>query len=184
VAALLHPQGQESPRNFTLFDAIVSVAAVGLALAFARTHLAYAWANLCAIPFRGPAGWAGVWAYLRTRTDVTGSIVMYTFVSMEALLLSSTLGARLNIHGWSRIVPWFSPGLGLSAAAQPRARTIPRQLAPALLIRRQIFRRLWVRQISCHSADTFSMPRKRNLRIPRADFVMPNTGSTMCFRAA
>ena len=41
------------------------------------------------------------------------------------------LGARLNIHGWSRIVPWFSPGLGLSAAAQPRARTIPRQLAPA-----------------------------------------------------
>jgi hypothetical protein len=83
--------GQETPRNFTLFDAIVSVAAVGLALAFARTHLAYAWANLCAIPFRGPAGWAGVWAYLRTRTDVTGSIVMYTFVSMEALLLSSTL---------------------------------------------------------------------------------------------
>jgi hypothetical protein len=83
--------GQETPRNFTLFDAIVSVAAAGLALAFARTHLAYAWANLCAIPFRGPAGWAGVWAYLRTRTDVTGSIVMYTFVSMEALLLSSTL---------------------------------------------------------------------------------------------
>ena len=69
--------GQETPRNFTLFDAIVSVAAVGLALAFARTHLAYAWANLCAIPFRGPAGWAGVWAFLRTRTDVTGSIVMY-----------------------------------------------------------------------------------------------------------
>ena len=42
--------GQETPRNFTLFDAIVSVAAVGLALAFARTHLAYAWANLVRSP--------------------------------------------------------------------------------------------------------------------------------------
>ena len=34
--------------------------------------------------------------------------------------------------------------------------------------RRQIFKRLWVKQISCHSADTFSRPRNRNLRIPRA----------------
>ena len=51
------------------------------------------------------------------------------------------------------------------------ARTIPRQLAPAPLERRQIFRRLCVKQISCHSADTFSSPRNRNVRIPRADLI-------------
>jgi hypothetical protein len=90
------------------------VAAVGLALAFARTHLAYAWANLCAIPFRGPAGWAGVWAYLRTRTDVTGSIVMYTFVSMEALLLSSTL-----------VVADLEPGDGAGAHSDVLATVAP-----------------------------------------------------------
>src|SRR3954451_9990899 len=60
----------------------------------------------------------------------------------------------------------------------------PPQLTAARLLRRQIFRRLCVRQISCHSAETFSRPRRRNLRIPRADLIMPKTGSTLCFRAA
>src|SRR6516225_6661096 len=60
----------------------------------------------------------------------------------------------------------------------------PLGTAATLLRERQIFRRLCVRQISCHSAETFSRPRKRNLRIPRADLVIPNTGSTMCLRAA
>ena len=88
---MIHPGlGQESPRNFTLFDAIVSVAAMGLALAFARTHLTYLWANLRAIPIREPAGWAGVWSYLRIRTDVTRSIVMFTFTSLECFLLGGT----------------------------------------------------------------------------------------------
>ena len=58
------------------------------------------------------------------------------------------------------------------------------QLAPTPQARRQIFRRLCVKQISCHSADTFSKPRNRNLRMPRADLIWPNTGSTMCLRAA
>jgi hypothetical protein len=44
---------------------------------------------------------------------------------------------------------------------------------------------MWcVRQINCHSADTFFNPRNRNFRIPRADWICPNTGSTMGFLAA
>jgi hypothetical protein len=42
----------------------------------------------------------------------------------------------------------------------------------------------WVRQIRCHSAATFSRPRKRNLRMPRAPLIWPKTGSMMCLRAA
>ncbi len=83
--------GHEPPRRFTLFDAIVSMAALGLAFALARTHLTYLWANLSAIPYPGPAGWGGIWAYLRTRTDVSGSIVMLSFTSLECLLVSWTL---------------------------------------------------------------------------------------------
>src|SRR5208337_1580221 len=64
--------------------------------------------------------------------------------------------------------PWVSLGLGLFGHG-PRARRAlsPPQLVAALQERRQIFRRLWVKQISCHSADTFSSPRNKNLRIPR-----------------
>ena len=83
----------------------------------------------------------------------------------------ASLGACPSIRSCFRIVPWFSLGLCLLASAQPSARTIPRQLAPAPLERRQIFRRLCVKQISCHSADTFSSPRNRNVRIPRADLI-------------
>jgi hypothetical protein len=87
-----HPGlGQEVTREFTLFDAVVSVAAVGLALAFARPHLTYLGANLWAIPIRGPAGWAGVWSYLRTRTDVTYSIVIFSFNSLYSFLFAWTL---------------------------------------------------------------------------------------------
>ena len=69
----------------------------------------------------------------------------------------------------------FRWALAFSASAQPCGRT----LLPLNLPRRcrsgaQIFKRLWVKQISCHSADTFSRPRNRNLRIPRADLIMPN----------
>jgi hypothetical protein len=87
-----HPApGQEVTRKFTLFDAVVSVAAAGLALAFARPHLTYLGANLGAIPIRGPAGWAGVWSYLRTRTDVTYSIVIFSFNSLYCFLFAWTL---------------------------------------------------------------------------------------------
>ena len=83
--------GQQAPRTFSLFDAIVSVAAIGLTVALARSHLTYLWANLRAIPYPGPAGWAGMWAYLRTRSDVSGTIVMLSFTSLECLLVSWTL---------------------------------------------------------------------------------------------
>jgi hypothetical protein len=82
---------QEAHRKFTLFDAIVSMSAIGLTLALARTHLTYLWANLRAIPYAGTTGWQSLWAYLRTRTDVTGSIVMLSFTSFEGLLVSGTL---------------------------------------------------------------------------------------------
>ncbi len=45
--------GQGAPRKFTLFDGIVSVAAMGLTLALALSHLTYLWANLRAIPQSG-----------------------------------------------------------------------------------------------------------------------------------
>ena len=43
------------------------------------------------------------------------------------------------------------------------------------------FRRLWVVQMMAHSARTFSTPRNRNWRKPRACLICPNTGSTTCF---
>ena len=80
--------------------------------------------------------------------------------------------------------PWVSLSLGSRGQGPTPGAHYPPQFTATLLWRRQILRRLWVKQISCHSADTFSSPRNRNLRIPRADLVMPNTGSTICFRAA
>ncbi len=75
----------------------------------------------------------------------------------------------------SRHRPWVFAGLrASSASAPPSARTIPLALAPATQERRQIFSTLCVRQISCHSAATFSSPRNRNPRMPRA----PSSGRT------
>ena len=79
---------------------------------------------------------------------------------------------------------WISLGFGLFGLGPTLCAHYPPQSTPTLQERRQIFKRLWVKHISCHSADTFSRPRNRNLRIPRADLIMPNTGSTMCLRAA
>ena len=79
---------------------------------------------------------------------------------------------------------WISLGFGLFGLGPTLCAHYPPQSTPTLQERRQIFKRLWVKQISCHSADTFSRPRNRNLRIPRADLIMPNTGSTMCLRTA
>ena len=79
---------------------------------------------------------------------------------------------------------WISLGFGLFGLGPTLCAHYPPQSTPTLQERRQIFKRLWVKHISCHSADTFSRPRNRNLRIPRADLIMPNTGSTMCLRTA
>ena len=43
-------------------------------------------------------------------------------------------------------------------------------------------RMLWVVQSRDHSAATFSCPRRRNCRKPRACLINPKTGSTTCFR--
>src|SRR6478672_8487696 len=104
------------------------------------------------------------------------------------------ISAPANERPSPRSVSEYSPvipdpplvSLGLGRLGQdPNLRAhCPPQLTAARLLRRQIFRRLCVRQISCHSADTFSKPRKRNLRIPRADLIMPKTGSTICLRSA
>ncbi len=42
------------------------------------------------------------------------------------------------------------------------------------------FRRLWAVQTMLHSACTFSRPRNRNWRNPRASLICPNTGSGNC----
>ena len=97
--------------------------------------------------------------------------------------VSCILGACPNICSCSRIAPGFA-GPWPSRPRPKPVRALSPSTTAALQERRQIFRRLWVKQISCHSADTFSRPRKRNLRIPRADLIMPNTGSTICLRAA
>ena len=93
-----------------------------------------------------------------------------------------SVSENLSVHPHGPLA--FAGPLPFGFGPAPSARTLPPQLTPARLERRQIFRRLCVKQISCHSADTFSSPRNRNLRIPRADLIWPNTGSTMCLRAA
>ena len=83
--------------------------------------------------------------------------------------------------------PLLPPGFrgALAFRPQPRPRVhYPLEQAPALWARCQILSRLCVRQINCHSAETFSNPRMRNPRMPRADLIWPNTGSTIRFRAA
>ena len=76
-----------------------------------------------------------------------------------------------SIHPCSRFAPWISLGFGLVGLSPTLCAHCPPQHTPALQERRQIFRRLCVKHISCHSADTFSSPRNRNLRIPRADLI-------------
>jgi hypothetical protein len=66
---------------------------------------------------------------------------------------------------------WISLGFGLFGLGPTLCAHYPPQSTPTLQERRQIFKRLWVKHISCHSADTFSRPRNRNLRIPRADLI-------------
>jgi hypothetical protein len=46
------------------------------------------------------------------------------------------------------------------------------------------FKTLWAIQTSAHSPCTFSTPRSRNCRNPRACLICPNTGSTIAFRVA
>jgi hypothetical protein len=45
------------------------------------------------------------------------------------------------------------------------------------------FSKLWAVQTTPHSARTFSMPRSRNWRKPRACLICPNTGSGNCLRS-
>jgi hypothetical protein len=52
------------------------------------------------------------------------------------------------------------------------------------VIRRCSFSRLWVVHTSAHSPRTFSTPRSRNCRKPRACLICPKTGSTIVLRPA
>ena len=77
--------------------------------------------------------------------------------------------------GWERVReffgvsawPWVSAGFWPFRPRPRPRRHSPPQLTPMLQQRRQIFRRLWVRQINGHSAETFSKPLNRNRRMPR-----------------
>ena len=113
---------------------------------------------------------------------VQTALVLGPQAALGSLWLARSVSENLSVHPHGPLA--FAGPLPFGFGPAPSARTLPPQLTPARLARRQIFRRLCVKQISCHSADTFSSPRNRNLRIPRADLIWPNTGSTMCLRAA
>ena len=123
--------------------------------------------------------------YRRTRVKLTSSqslsLALLRFRTGCASVASRSLSEYLLVLSHGR---WLSLGFGLFGLGPTLCAHYPPQSTPTLQERRQIFKRLWVKQISCHSADTFSRPRNRNLRIPRADLIMPNTGSTMCLCAA
>jgi hypothetical protein len=108
-----------------------------------------------------------------------------TWDALATSTLSDTeLGTCPRIRPCFGLAPGFPLGFGLVGLGPTLGAHYPPQLTPALQLRRQIFKRLWVRQISCHSAETFSKPRSRNPRMPRAPLIWPKTGSTICFRAA
>ena len=73
----------------------------------------------------------------------------------EHLFDQQVLRACPRIQGSLRIVLSFLPGLVFCAH-------YPLQLALALFIQRQSLRRLCVKQVSYHSADTFSKPPPEN----------------------
>jgi hypothetical protein len=104
--------------------------------------------------------------------------------AQEAAAIVRTLGACPSIRPHSRLPTDISLGFGLFGLSPALGAHRSPQLAATPQARRQIFSRLCVKQISCHSAETFSKPRSRNVRMPRADLIWPNTGSTMCLRAA
>ena len=67
------------------------------------------------------------------------------------------LGARPKYLLCPRIAPGFRWALAFVARVLPSAHYSP-QLVAVLQDHRQIFRRLWVKQISCHLADTPLQP--------------------------
>ena len=91
------------------------------------------------------------------------------------------LGACPNICSCSRMAAGFRWALAFSASAQPCVPLSP-SIYPDAAGAAPDLQKIVGQALSCHSADTFSRPRNRNLRIPRADLIMPNTGSTMCLR--
>jgi hypothetical protein len=102
--------------------------------------------------------------------------------SLSIAHFAPPLGACLRIRPCFGLAPGFPPGFGLFGLGPALGAHSPPQLPPAPQVRRQIFSRLWVKQISRHSAVTFSRPRNCNRRIPRANSIGPKTGSTICFR--
>ena len=85
------------------------------------------------------------------------------------------------------VAPWIfadlSDILGLAPfwPVQPAAtadRSATDRLRPLASLRR-----LWAVQTRAHSARTFSKPRNRNWRNPRACLICPNTGSGSCLRS-
>ena len=76
------------------------------------------------------------------------------------------------IAGPSFVYPGFS-GIRLTHAYAASLRPYVNSLS-----------RLWPVQMSSHSRFTFSSPRSRNCRKPRACLICPNTGSTVSIRNA
>ncbi len=104
---------------------------------------------------------------VRRRTVAVQVVQRYRLV----LLFQEQPRRPSEYSSMSTHAPWIPLGFGLVGQSPTLGAHCPPQHKPALQERRQIFRRLCVKHISCHSADTFSSPRNRNVRIPRADLI-------------
>ncbi len=79
--------------------------------------------------------------------------------------------------GGNGIFEYFLFGYGFGRRFQPaRASFCP---AP----RRCSRLRLYARHTKVHSVDTLTVPRRRNCLKPRTDLMIPNPGSTVCWRS-
>src|SRR5271166_3025868 len=104
-------------------------------------------------------------------------ITSLTF-TVRAALGSGKSGSRKRVHliGCLRELagPFFAAHAWLFLL-------FPQDICKALPERNSLSK-LWVRQISFHSARTFCKPRSRNRRNPRHSLICPNTGSTIALR--
>ena len=99
-------------------------------------------------------------------------------VSLHAPSIPETIGF-FNAERLGRMQP--SAMIVNSARGQLMAAT---SVTAGTRMARKSLSRLWVRHIRVHSARTFSMPRSKKRRKPRASFICPKTGSTVAFRRA
>ena len=132
----------------------------------------------------GGGDWGTISVQLRD-----GSVIQYLHTTAshvkvgDVVAPDTLLGACPNICSCSRMAAGFCWALAFSASAQPCARTIPLNL-PRRCRSGADLQKIVGQAYQLPLGRHFLRPRNRNLRIPRADLIMPNTGSTICLRTA